>query len=266
MSIRERCGKIFAYFRQAPHGTVREAADDAGISKSAAQRHKQAIARRNHYPESWLWETEAGYRWLLRLVCATIYMFGIRGGMGVRALSEFFQMLRVDTHIGVSPSSLNRMVVRIEEIMLAYKAHHERPRKGVAQVIAGADETFFEQIILVVVELSSGYILLGESAEDRTFSTWNDRAVHALQRLGLQVRYMVSDKAKALTKLALDGLSCPHIPDLFHACHELVKCMGGRFATSLARVHRKLSTASAALVSSAQNLLYSTSGSSRNTP
>ncbi len=116
MNIRERCRQIFAYFRQSPHDTVREAADAAGMSKSAAQRHKQAIARRNQYPESYFWETEAGYRWLLRFVCATIYMFGIRGGMGVRALSEFFQLVRVETHLGVSPSSLNRIVARIEEI------------------------------------------------------------------------------------------------------------------------------------------------------
>jgi hypothetical protein len=247
MSIRERCCQIFAFFQRAPQGTVREAADAVGISKSGAHRHKQAIARRNQYPESWLWETDVGYRWLIRFVCATIYMFGIRGGMGVRALSEFFHLVRVDTHLGVSPSSLCRLVARIEDVMLAYKERHEQPRKGLAQVIAGADETFFDQIILVVVELSSGYILLEESAEDRTFPTWNERAVHALQRLGLQVRYMVSDKAKALTKLALDGLSCPHIPDLFHACHELVQCLGGRFATSIARVQRKLSTASEAL-------------------
>ena len=211
MSIRERCCKIFAYFRQTPHGTVREATDDAGMSKSAAHRHKQAIARRNQHPESWLWETDVGFRWLIRFVCATISMFGIRGGMGVRALSEFFHMVRVDTHLGVSPSSLNRIVARIEDIMLAYKEHHEQPRKGLAQVIAGADETFFEQIILVVVELSSGYILLEESAEDRTFTTWNERAVHALRRLGLQVRYMVSDKAKALTKLALDEIGRAHV-------------------------------------------------------
>jgi len=226
---------------------VREAADAMGMSKSAAHRHKQAIARRNQYPESWLWETEAGARWLLRFVCATIYMFGIRGGMGVRALSEFFQMVRVETHLGVSPSSLCRLVARIEDVMLAYQAHHTQPRKGLAQAIVGADETFFERIILVVVELSSGYILLEETAEDRTFSTWNERATQALQRVGLQVRYMVSDKAKALTKLALDGLHCPHIPDLFHASHELVKCFGGRFAAAIAKGLRTLSTASQTL-------------------
>ena len=243
MRIRERCLSIFAFFQRPPQGTVREAAQTVGISKSAAHRQKQAIAHRNQHPESWLWEPDAGYRWLIRFVCATIDMFGIRGGMGVRALSECFHLVRVDTHLGVSPSSLCRLVARIEDVMLAYKERHEEPRKGLAQVIAGADETFFDQIILVVVELSSGSILLEESATDRTFLTWNERAVPALQRFGLQVRSMVSDKAKALTKLALDGLSCPHIPDRFHACHAVVKCLGGRCAISLARAQRTLSAA-----------------------
>jgi hypothetical protein len=33
----------------------------------------------------------------------------------------------------------------------------------------------------------------------------------------------VSDRAKALIKLAKTGLACPSIPDLFHLLHELVK-------------------------------------------
>jgi hypothetical protein len=248
MNIRERCHQIVAFFRRAPQGTVREAAKAAGISKSAAQRHKQAIARRNQYPESSFWETEHGYRWLIRLVCATIYMFGIRGGMGVRALSEFFQLIRVDTHLAVSPSSLCQLVARIETVILAYKERYEVSHTSMVQAIVGADETFFEQILLVMVELSSGYILLEEAAEDRTFLTWQDRATRALQRVGAEVRYLVSDKAKALIKLALDGVGCPHIPDLFHACHEVVKCLGGRFATKLARVRQEVATASATLV------------------
>jgi Family of unknown function (DUF6399) len=35
--------------------------------------------------------------------------------------------------------------------------------------------------------------------------------------------YLVSDRAKALIKLAETGLKCPSIPDLFHLLHELVK-------------------------------------------
>jgi hypothetical protein len=35
--------------------------------------------------------------------------------------------------------------------------------------------------------------------------------------------YLVSDRAKALIKLAETGLKCPSIPDLFHLLHERVK-------------------------------------------
>ena len=43
---------------------------------------------------------------------------------------------------------------------------------------------------------------------------------------------MVSDRAKALIKLAHTGLGCPRIPDLFHLGHDLAKgyslCIFGR--------------------------------------
>ena len=222
---------------------MREAAEASGTSKSSAHRHKQALERRNQHPESWLWETEEGFRWLIILVCATMYMFGIRGGIGMGTIAEFFILLRLDSHLGVSPSSLCRLTSTIEGVILTYKETYEQQKDGLAHAIVGADETFFEQVILVMMELSSGYILLEEPAEDRTFLTWKEKAHHALQRLGIRVRYMVSDQAKALTKLALEGLGCQRIPDLFHAMHDLVKLMGSRFSTRLNRGRTKLSKA-----------------------
>lgn len=43
-------------------------------------------------------------------------------------------------------------------------------------------------------------------------------------RLGTPV--LVSDRAKALIKLALHGLGCPSVPDLFHALQDLAKVLG----------------------------------------
>ena len=44
--------------------------------------------------------------------------------------------------------------------------------------------------------------------------------------------YLVSDRAKALIKLAETGLECQSVPDVFHLIHELVKsyslAIGGR--------------------------------------
>ena len=37
------------------------------------------------------------------------------------------------------------------------------------------------------------------------------------------VLYLVSDRAKALIKLAATGLECPSIPEVFHLLHELAK-------------------------------------------
>ncbi len=102
MNLRARAQQIFAFFQQHPQGTLHQAAQDTGMSKSAAARHKQGIARRNQHPESWLWETEAGRTWLGMLVCAVVYFFGIRGGVGMPTIAEFFLAIRLTTHVGVS--------------------------------------------------------------------------------------------------------------------------------------------------------------------
>jgi len=56
--------------------SLRQVAHQTGLSKSSVHRLKQAITRRNRYPESAWWETEAGRRWLTRLVVASLYTFG----------------------------------------------------------------------------------------------------------------------------------------------------------------------------------------------
>jgi hypothetical protein len=52
---------------------VRRIAQQTGRSKSSVHRLKQAIERRDVYPDSWFWETAAGRSWLRRLVVATLY-------------------------------------------------------------------------------------------------------------------------------------------------------------------------------------------------
>ena len=52
---------------------------------------------------------------------------------------------------------------------------------------------------------------------------WFDRTNERLTTFGTNVLYMVSDRAKALIKLAHTGLGCPSIPDLFHLGHDLAK-------------------------------------------
>jgi len=62
------------------------------------------------------------------------------------------------------------------------------------------------------------------------------------QALGLAcVKYLVSDRAQAPVKLALEGLGCRSIPDLFHALRELNRQIGSPLALQLSRLDKQLS-------------------------
>jgi len=217
---------IFNAIRE--HGTqsIRSLADRTGLSKSSVHRHLQAIDRRDRYPESSLWETPAGRTWLIRLVVATLVVFGLKRGVGAETLSEFFSRLRLEGHVGCSPSALRTVMHTLERLILETAAAWEK--EGIAHgeirpVIGAVDETFLQRMMLVFMDLATGYLLMEEVAADRSFDTWFDRANERLTTLGTEVLYMVSDRAKALIKLAHTGLRCPSIPDLFHLGHDLAK-------------------------------------------
>jgi hypothetical protein len=133
------------------------------------------MQRRGVHPESWLWETEEGRRWLIRLVVATLYLFGCQRGVGIDTMSEFFARLRLETPVGCSPSALRRVLQALEAALLETAGAWEKERcaDGEGREIIGAvDETFLEQMMLIFRDLKTGYLLLEEVAEDRTSTTW----------------------------------------------------------------------------------------------
>ena len=73
-----------SYTRAAEHPAP---AERTGLSKSSVHRHLQAMGRRDRYPESSLWETEAGRAWLIRLVVATLFVFGLKPTVSLDAIS-----------------------------------------------------------------------------------------------------------------------------------------------------------------------------------
>src|SRR5215467_12637305 len=217
---------IFNAIRAHGQQSVRHLAERIGLSKSSVHRHLQAIKRRSGYPESSFWETEAGRTWLLRLVVATLFVFGLKRGVGAETLSEFFSRLRLETQVGCSPSALRCVMHTLERHLLGTATAWEQ--EGIAHgeirpVIGAVDETFLQRMMLVFMDLATGYLLMEEVATDRSFDTWCDRANDRLKTFGTEVLYLVSDRAKALIKLAHTGLGCPSIPDLFHLGHDLAK-------------------------------------------
>jgi hypothetical protein len=206
--------------------SIRQLASQTGMSKSSVPRLKQAIARRDRSPESWLWETEEGRRWLMRLLVATLYTFGLKRGVGLETISAFFTHARLTTQLGCSPSALRRVMAVLETALLetAEAWEQEGIAEGKVREIMGAvDETFLQRMMLVFMDLVSGYLVFEEVAEQRTYETWYALVEARGETLGTDVAYLVSDRAKALIKLAETGLGCLSIPDLFPLIHELIK-------------------------------------------
>jgi Family of unknown function (DUF6399)/IclR helix-turn-helix domain len=217
---------IFNSIREHGQQSVRRLAERTGLSKSSVHRHLQALNRRDRYSESSFWETEAGRAWLIRLVVATLFVFGLKRGVGAETLSEFFGRLHLEAHVGCSPSALRGVMRTLERIILDTAAAWEQ--EGIAHgeirpIIGAVDETFLQRMMLVFMDLASGYLLMEEVAVDRTYDTWYGLINGRLKTFGIGVLYLVSDRAKALVKLAQTGLGCPSIPDLFHLSHDLAQ-------------------------------------------
>lgn len=217
---------IFNSIRDHGKQSVRQLAEQTGLSRSSVHRHLQAIERRDRYPESWFWETEAGRTWLIRLVVATLFVFGLKRGVGAETISEFFGRLHLEAHLGCSPSALRRVLHTLERIILESATVWEQA--GIAHgeirpIIGAVDETFLQRMMLVFMDLGSGYVLMEDVAVDRSYDTWYDLVHGRLKTFGTEVLYLVSDRAKALVKLAHTGLGCLSIPDLFHLSHDLTK-------------------------------------------
>ncbi len=217
---------IFNSFREHAKASIRQVARQTGLSKSSVHRLGQAMAGRDRHPESWFWESEEGRRWLIRLVVAVLYTFGLKRGVGAETMRAFFACLHLEQHVGCSPSTLRAVMDKLELIIIETTEGWES--EGIAEgqigpIVGSVDETFLERMMLVFMDLVSGYVLHEEVADDRTYETWYDRVKERLEPLKTRVLYLVSDRAKALIKLAETGLECPSIPDLFHLLHELVK-------------------------------------------
>jgi len=234
------------------HGTqsVRRIAHKTGFSTRSVQRLQQAIARRDRYPESWLWETEEGRGWLMRLVLVTLYTFGLKRGVGLETISEFFLRLRLSTQVGCSPSALRGVMQALETALLETAEAWEQDGCAggeMREIIGAVDETFLERMMLVLMDLATGYLLLEEAADDRTYPTWKALVEERLKALGPGVLYVVRDRAKVLSQLAEQGLTCLSMPDFFHVVHEIVKSYSLALAQRWRRAQQELTKAKEAL-------------------
>ena len=201
------------------HGTqsVRQVARKTGLSKSTVHRLTQAMQRRDSHPESWWWETAEGRQWLTRLVLATLYTFGLKRGVGLDTISEFFVRLHLATQVGCSASALRGVMQTMEAALLETTVAWEQEGQTsgeVREIIGAVDETFLERMILVCMDLPTGYLLLEAVAVDAVLVARLARARHQPRLIvgleGLAVPGQRHRTAQALMQHGLQELAGQH--------------------------------------------------------
>ena len=86
MNLRGRCQQILTVLRERGPQSIRKLAQATGLPKSSVDRHCKGLRERaRQVPEAELWEHEQGAQWLRVLVLAVLFVFGLKGGVGVRA-------------------------------------------------------------------------------------------------------------------------------------------------------------------------------------
>ena len=244
-TIRERGKKVFKACKEKSCQRLEAIVRATGMSKSSVHRHQQGLKRRNQYPESEFWESEAGSGWQRLLVLGSIFFFGLKHGTGVGELSAFLKALRLGLHVGCSPSTLEKLKDQMKATIAAYEvaqAEHCQPHEGKG-IGGGSDELFFGLPVLVRMGLGSGYLFTEIQSEDRTYETWKAQIQQWWSQSGWHCHFMVSDRAKALIKLGTEGLGCVSVADLFHALRSLSQPIGsalGRQQAQLAKQHQTL--------------------------
>lgn len=226
--------------------TVAQLAEALGISKSSAQRHRQALQSQQADAVQAFWSSGAGMDYLVRVVVLVVYCFGLKGGVGAESISRFFKLIGLEAHVGSSESAIRTIKQQLVEQINTYGSIQQASVTLPAgkRVVLGSDETFFEHPILVLMELSSGYVLFEVEKLHRTFESWTQE----VERLGLpndwHIEAMVSDGARALIKLAVEHFECLSLPDVFHLLRDLSAPIGQR----LGRERQRLARESAKLV------------------
>ena len=129
-----------------------------------------------------------GYVYSFFPLCIPSVWVAILELIGFRGILSSLELI----HILVFLLTVLRTLLReIETVLAEYQAlceaqaTHERDK---TLHITAADETFFgELLMLVMMDLSSGYLLLEEIADDGTFDTWWEKTKPRLEAADIEI-------------------------------------------------------------------------------
>jgi hypothetical protein len=178
--------RIFNAIRPNGPQSIRHLARPTGLSKRRGPRLAQARERRDTPPESWRGDTEAGRGGRRRLVGAARFLCGRKRGVGAATIRAFCSRLRLAAHVRCAPRALRGGMEVLEPAMLETAAawEHDGGAHGERRPILGAvDDTCWERMMVVCMDLASGYLLVAEGAAERPYDPWPTLVTARLETL-----------------------------------------------------------------------------------
>lgn len=205
----------------------RAAARSSGIARSTARdrnTRKRNMAMALEVQS--FFETNAGLKFLHRLVLASEFVITQMAGGGVRLVQLFFQLTQLDDLVASSVGSLKVRIEQLENGIIEYGQAQEEAlvqKMEPRTISACLDETFPSDICLVGIEPVSNFILCEEMSEKRDCQSWEAALLPRLENLQVTICQATSDKATALIKLIEQTLEAQHSPDIFHVQQDITK-------------------------------------------
>ena len=229
------------------NSTQRDFAMNTDIPRTTLQHLLKRHCKNDGNLTGAFFESSAGQEVIHQMICALVFTFEINHNSGLRKLTQFLELSGFSEFVSHSKSYLAKYSEEMENLMISFGKGQEaklskiKPDKKLAVM---ADETFpANDICLVLMDAPTGYLLVEELSDDRTYDTWQKCLDEAKDRLGIEsFVQIISDEAQALLKLAKEE-SAQHNTDLLHVLLEISKALSGRLALQKRQTQKLLSEA-----------------------
>jgi Family of unknown function (DUF6399) len=181
--------------------------------------------RRDHLDTSGplrdFFESPAGLDFLQRLVLAAHLAFQQPGGVGIRSLSIFFELVQLQPFLACSYGAQQHLASDVQSLIVQYGQAQPRrlaPTMPVRKISLCEDENFHQgPPCLVAIEPVSNFLVVETCSAKRDAASWDRAVAKGLEGLPVQVIQVGSDLAPGIIAHAKDGLGAHHSPDLMHA-------------------------------------------------
>jgi len=197
--------------------TQQKIANELGIPRTTLQcwEYRKRFMETQIDPEVVaFYESPAGLAHLHQIMTAIIHIFHKASGCGLPTMQRFLKLSQLDYIVASSTGTLHKLSKEMDEHTIIF-GHEEIKRLAAKMtkrnISVVGDETFLPgQMILVMMDPVSNFILTEEVMNKRDAASWNMATASILEQLNVQVIQFGGDEGSGLTSFALVSVNLTH--------------------------------------------------------